>query len=47
MTTLDQALGDWAARHQLTEAQSSAIRARIQAESGCADVEWLWDCFDQ
>ena len=44
MTTLDQALADWAARHQLTEAQSSAIRARIQAEkAGAPDVEWLWD----
>ena len=44
MTTLDQALADWAARHQLTDAQSSAIRARIQAEKdGAPDVEWLWD----
>jgi hypothetical protein len=44
VTTLDQALADWAARHQLTHAQSSAIRARIQAEKTSApDVEWLWD----
>ena len=42
--SLDALLTDWAARHQLTQAESAAIRGLVlPGNEHEPDVEWLWD----
>jgi hypothetical protein len=42
--SLDTLLTDWAVRHQLTEAESAAIRRQVVPRNQPdPDVEWLWD----